>query len=68
MVTGYVPIVCNGEEACIPTQQGRVPFNFTVVLPDILSDEARSNIINVIMNTLSNNTLKSTIISGEGMY
>lgn len=66
-ISGYVPIVCTGD-ACIPTNQGRVPFNFTLALPDVLDDTMRSNIVDVIVNTLASDTIKSGIVNGEGFY
>lgn len=69
IVSGYVPIVCDGNSNnCLVTEKGRVPFNFTMVLPDILTDEQRANITNAILNTLASGSVKDAIITGEGYY
>jgi hypothetical protein len=67
VVSGYVPIVCT-EGSCYPKEVGKVPFNFTMVLPDDLSDAQRSAITNVILKTLNTSTIVNAIVSGEGFY
>jgi hypothetical protein len=67
VISGYVPMVCT-EGTCFPKEVGKVPFNFTVLLPDGLSDVQRNSIINVIMGTLNLANIKEAIVNGEGFY